>query len=123
MENNFGLNPHGCAVPVQLADETLSIFMEINQKTLKLYEKYGVEDVPGKNSTMNSKKKIDFFIEFLTLYDSGSEKNKNLPDQVKFILNRRYNNSLKHATETFEAKEAKKLQEKMFINRIGDSNR
>jgi hypothetical protein len=123
MANPHGANPHGCAGPILLTGDEMPIFMEINQETLKLYQKYGVEDVPGKNSSMNSNKKIQFFLEYLTMYDSGSEKNKNFSDQLKFFLNRRFNNSLQHATDTFEKKELKKLHEQMHLNRVGDLNR
>ena len=117
-------DPNGAGgVAVQLTGESMTAFMDLNEKSSKVYEKYGIEEPPGKNSTMNSRKKIDFFIDFLQLNDSGSNENKQIPNELKYLLNRRFNNTLRHASETLEAKELKKLYEKMSINRVGDFNR
>lgn len=118
---NMESNP---TVSVELSGKSLEVFQELNLKTMHIYEKYGIEDVPGKGSKMDSQKKIDFFIELLQFYDAGSHRNQGKYDQnLKYFMNRRYNNSMKHAAETFEKAELNKLYAIMAEKKIGDANR
>ena len=65
---------------------------------------------------MDSEKKIAFFLELLELYDAGNEENKEKPLEVKYFFSRRYNNTFKHAMDTFRALLYNKMEEKKFGN-------
>ena len=118
-----GSNPHGCAVQVILSGKLLDIFQEINKKTMDLYDKYGIQEPPEKGSKMDSSKKISFFVDFLEMYDAGSNANKGLEVELKYSLNRRFNNGLKHAMDTFAPNELRTLYSRLAHKKIGDFNR
>ena len=112
-----------CAVPVVLSGKSLETFQDMNKKTMALYDKYGIQEPPEKGSKMDSRKKIDFFVEFLDMYDAGSNANKGLNTGLKQLLNRRFNNGIKHASDTFAPNELKALYGKLAQQKIGDFNR
>lgn len=97
--------------------------MRINQEASNIYSKYDVEDPPGKDSSMPSKKKVDFYVELLQLYDSGSEQNKPLGLRMRLFFNRRYNNTYRWAVELFKDQELDMLHSEMMRLRIGDGFR
>ncbi|GMF55098.1 unnamed protein product [Phytophthora fragariaefolia] len=97
--------------------------MHLNRRSFAVYEKHGVEEPPGRGSTMALEKKLAFFLDFLKEHDSSSPENMDLPLAEKMFLNRRYSNAYRHATETFTASEINRLNALMRENHVGVSNR
>lgn len=103
----------------QLTGDDAAIIQQYNSATHALYTKYDIEEPPTRNSTMPVRAKIEFFLEHLELYDTSSPKNATVPLPVKLFLNRRYNNTYKHALEHFTAAEHTLLDAQMRARKIG----
>lgn len=97
--------------------------LKLDEEAAQIYDKDGVEQPPGKDSNMTSKKKVKFFIEMLQLYDSGSDKNKSLPLHQRLFYNRRYNNTYRHAVDNFKTREMQMLTTEMMRLKVGDAFR
>ncbi|ETN17270.1 hypothetical protein PPTG_05111 [Phytophthora nicotianae INRA-310] len=107
-------------VPCSIDPDSLLL---LNRLTGDVYAKHGVEEPPGRGSTMNVEKKLAFFLDFLKVHDSSSPENKNRPLAEKLFLNRRYNNAYRHATENFTARELNRLNVLMQKHQVGSANR
>lgn len=107
-------------IPCQLTAED---FLALNALAMGVYEKHDIYDLPMKGSTMDSKKKIDMFLDFLDVHDSSSEKQAEAPLPAKLFLNRRFNNAIKHAEEHFTANEFRQLLKQVKDRRIGAANK
>jgi hypothetical protein len=98
-------------------------FMEFNASSIALYDKYGVDEAPTATCTWSTRKKTQFFVEALQLYDSGSDTNKNLPLPTKLFMNRRYNNTYVHLINTFPGEVVDKVHQECRRRGIGDAFR
>lgn len=96
--------------------------IRLNRRALDVYEKHGVSEPPGRGSTMDVGKKLAFFLDVLKEHDSSSPENRNLPLAEKMFLNRRFNNTYKHAMETFPSNELNQLQTMMKTHHVGAAN-
>lgn len=108
------------AIPCSMSGDD---FLAATQFAMGVYEKHGIIDLPMKGDTMDSKKKIDFFLDFLDVHDSSSERHAEAPLPLKLLFNRRYNNCMKHAQEHFTAREFRQLTEQAKERRIGAVNK
>ena len=84
-----------------------------------IYAKYGVTDPPTRSSTMNWRRKVEMFLEILTLHDIGQPRHRDCSIMLRGYLNRRYNNTYKHAVAHFNDRELKQLHIQMKSRRIG----
>jgi hypothetical protein len=107
-------------VPFLIDPETL---LRLNGRALDVYRKHGVEEPPERGSKMDATKKLDFFLEVLEVHDTSSPENKNLPLAEKMFLNRRYNNTYRHAVNTFTEEEFTQLNALMRLHHVGETNR
>lgn len=105
-------------VMFQMDGDTLAALRPYNEAHSALYTKYGIVEPPTRGSTMPVNAKIEFFLEYLELYDSSSAKNATAPLPVKLFLNRRYNNTYKHALEHFTRAELARLDAQMRARKI-----
>lgn len=94
-------------------------FLAINQRTRAVYIRHGINDPPAKGSTMDSNKKLAFFLDMLREHDTSDEANRTLPLPTKLLLNRRYNNTYRHAVDTFTPRELERLHALMQSQHIG----
>lgn len=92
-------------------------------ETLKIYEKYGVDEPPGKDSDMPVNKKIPLYVEWLQFYDSGSDKYRGHDLSLRVFLNRCYNNAYRHCVENFKESELDLLHAEMESLQIGNTFR
>uniref|UniRef100_H3H8M2 MYND-type domain-containing protein n=1 Tax=Phytophthora ramorum TaxID=164328 RepID=H3H8M2_PHYRM len=97
--------------------------MRLNHRGLAMYDKHGVSEPPGRGSTMPLNKKLAFFLDVLKVHDTSSPEIKDLPLAEKMFLNRRYNNTYRHAVDTFSASELSQLHALMRTHHVGNSNR
>ncbi|KAL4099784.1 hypothetical protein PRIC1_007583 [Phytophthora ramorum] len=97
--------------------------MRLNHRGLAMYDKHGVNEPPGRGSTMPLNKKLAFFLDVLKVHDTSSPEIKDLPLAEKMFLNRRYNNTYRHAVDTFSASELSQLHALMRTHHVGNSNR
>ncbi|KAL3674319.1 hypothetical protein V7S43_000274 [Phytophthora oleae] len=107
-------------VPCRIDPEAM---LCLNRRALDVYEKHGVSEPPGRGSKMDVGKKLAFFLDVLKEHDSSSPENRNLPLAEKLFLNRRFNNTYKHAMETFPPNELNRLNTLMKTNHVGAANR
>ena len=94
-------------------------FRAYNFKQFEIYEKYDVFVPPTRSSTMDSRDKIEMFLEILTLYDIRQPRHRDCSIMLRGFLNRRYNNTYKHAAAHFTDHELNQLHTQMKIRRIG----
>ncbi|POM78202.1 RxLR effector candidate protein, partial [Phytophthora palmivora] len=106
-------------IPCSIDGEAL---LRLNSRSLDVYKKHGVDTPPGRGSNMDVKKKMEFFLDVLKVHDSSSPENKGLPLAEKLFLNRRYNNTYRHALDTFTASEIAQLNALMSEHHVGVSN-
>jgi hypothetical protein len=99
-------------------DSTLRSLTEL---TAQIYHRYGISEPPERNSKMSSKKKINFFLDMMEAHDTSST-HANAPLTHKMLLNRRYNNTYKHAVDVLSQAECVRLHTLMGIRRIGAQN-
>ncbi|KAG6947479.1 hypothetical protein JG687_00016079 [Phytophthora cactorum] len=107
-------------VPCTIDPESL---FRLNRLSLDVYEKHGVNELPGRGSKMNVDKKLAFFLDVLKVHDSSSPENKGLPLPDKLFLNHRYNNACSHAVKTFTPSELNQLNALMRMHQVGKANR
>ncbi|KAG7379321.1 hypothetical protein PHYBOEH_012000 [Phytophthora boehmeriae] len=107
-------------VPCLLEPDAL---LRLNARTLAVYQKHGVDEPPGRGSSMDVTKKLEFFLDVLREHDSSSPENKGLPLAEKLFLNRRFNNTYRHALTTVKPNEIDQLCGMMRIHHVGASNR
>ncbi|KAK1947094.1 hypothetical protein P3T76_001104 [Phytophthora citrophthora] len=103
-----------------MADPDAAI--RLNRRALDVYNKHGMSEPPGRGSTMDVEKKLNFFLGFLKEHDSSSPANRNLPLAEKMFLNRRFNNTYKHAMDTLPSNELNLLNTLMQTNHVGATN-
>lgn len=103
-------------------DNVVNARKQINRRSLDVYGKYGVKELPGRGSTMDVDKKLDFFLEMLKVHDLSSPKNKDLNQSAKMLMNCRFNNTYRHAAGTFTASEFDTLKALMRAHQVGLSN-
>lgn len=106
-------------VPFELPVES---FQRLNARMLEIYSRHGIEEPPERGSTMDVEKKLAFFLDVLREHDTSSQENRNLPMPEKLLLNRRYNNTYRHAVDTFTGGEINQLNELMRRNHVGAYN-
>ncbi|KAE9330653.1 hypothetical protein PF008_g15681 [Phytophthora fragariae] len=103
-------------------DSVVNARKQINRRTLDVYDKYGVKEPPGRGSTMDVDKKLDFFLEMLKVHDLSSPENKDLTQSEKMLMNCCFNNTYRHAAGTFTASEFDTLKALMHAHQVGVSN-
>ncbi|KAG7375652.1 hypothetical protein PHYPSEUDO_000354 [Phytophthora pseudosyringae] len=111
---------HVSGVPCMIDPEAL---LRLNRRALDVYQKHDVDEPPGRGSNMDVNKKLAFFLDVLKAHDSSSPDNQSLPLAEKLLLNRRYNNTYRHAAETFTANEIARLQALMRTHCVGVGSR
>ncbi|EGZ30420.1 hypothetical protein PHYSODRAFT_470591 [Phytophthora sojae] len=94
------------------------VLMRLNARGLAVYDKYGVNEPPERGSDMNVDKKLAFFLEMLKVHDASSPENRGLPLPEKLFLTCRYNNTYRHAAETFTASEIAQLNALMHEHHV-----
>ena len=121
--NRIGYTPSetgGGSVPIGL---DLNILKDATVENMKIYEKYGLQDPPLKDTPISSINKIELLLEVLVLYDTSSIKNKYLPLPQKMFYNRRYNNTINHAKDNLYPHEHQMFINEMRLRRIGETNK
>ncbi|RLN55259.1 hypothetical protein BBJ29_009052 [Phytophthora kernoviae] len=102
-------------VPFSLEPDAL---LRLNARTLEVYRKHGVEEPPKRGSSMDVRKKLEFFLDVLREHDTSSLENRDLPLGEKLFLNCRYNNSYRYALETFTPNEINQLNGMMRTHHV-----
>ncbi|RLN92281.1 hypothetical protein BBJ28_00021419, partial [Nothophytophthora sp. Chile5] len=115
-----GASLSGQGVPFSISTDELS---RLNRRTMAVYQKHGVNLPPGRGSSMDVGKKLAFFLDVLREHDTSSPENKSLSLPEKLFLNRRYNNTYRHALETFPPREITQLNAMMHASHVGAANR
>lgn len=97
--------------------------LDFNQKMSAIHQKYDIHDMPGVDCKLNPGVLAAFFADLLQLHDQGSDENKDLPLPTRLFLNRRFNNTYVHLTNTFPPKVVKRVHALCRSRSIGDAFR
>ncbi|KAE8906224.1 hypothetical protein PF005_g16146 [Phytophthora fragariae] len=80
--------PEGSGVPCMISTEDM---LRLDARSIAVYRKYGVDELPDSDSTMEVNTKYALFLDVLRENDTCTASNRGRPLPEKLLLNKYYN--------------------------------
>lgn len=112
--------PEGPGIPCMITAEDI---FRLSARSVAVYHKYGVDDLPDANSTMEVNTKYALFLAVLRENDTCTAVNRSRPLPEKLMLNKYYNGMYTQAKEIFSPSRFAQLEAQIKEDHAGYATR